>query len=38
MTTLNTFDPNTHIQTVTIIGLGGTGAQVARSVAAWCMT
>lgn len=33
MTTLNTFDPNTHIQTLTIVGLGGTGAQVARSVA-----
>jgi len=33
MTTLNTFDPNTHIQTITVVGLGGTGAQVARSVA-----
>jgi len=33
MTTLNSFDPNTHIQTVTIVGLGGTGAQIARSVA-----
>ena len=33
MTTLNTFDPNTHIQTLTIVGLGGTGAQVARSAA-----
>lgn len=33
MTTMNTFDPNTHIQTITIVGLGGTGAQVARSVA-----
>jgi hypothetical protein len=33
MTTLNIFDPNTHIQTVTVVGLGGTGAQVARSVA-----
>ena len=30
---MNVFDPNTHIQTVTIVGLGGTGAQVARSVA-----
>lgn len=30
---MNIFDPNTHIQTVTIVGLGGTGAQVARSVA-----
>ena len=30
---MNAFDPNTHIQTVTIVGLGGTGAQVARSVA-----
>jgi len=27
------FDPNLHIQTVTVVGLGGTGAQVARSVA-----
>src|SRR5690606_20138862 len=33
MTALNSFDPNTHIQAVTIVGLGGTGAQVARSVA-----
>jgi PRTRC genetic system ThiF family protein len=33
MTTLNIFDPNTHIQTVTIVGLGCTGAQIARSVA-----
>jgi hypothetical protein len=33
MITLNTFDPNTHIQTITIVGLGGTGAQIARSVA-----
>jgi PRTRC genetic system ThiF family protein len=33
MTTLNTFDPNTHIQTITVVGLGGTGAQIARSVA-----
>ena len=30
---MNTFDPNTHIQTITIVGLGGTGAQAARSVA-----
>lgn len=30
---LNTFDPNVHIQTVIIVGLGGTGAQIARSVA-----
>ena len=33
MTTLNSFDPNTHIQTITMVGLGGTGAQIARSVA-----
>jgi PRTRC genetic system ThiF family protein len=33
MTTLNTFDPNTHIQTITVVGLGGTGAQITRSVA-----
>ena len=31
--TINVFDPNTHIQTLSIVGLGGTGAQVARSVA-----
>ncbi|MFZ2880446.1 MAG: ThiF family adenylyltransferase [Phototrophicaceae bacterium] len=30
---LHTFDPNTHIQTVVIVGCGGTGAQVARIVA-----
>ncbi|MCB9452426.1 MAG: PRTRC system ThiF family protein [Anaerolineaceae bacterium] len=30
---MNVFDPNTHIQTVTVVGLGGTGAQVARAVA-----
>ena len=30
---MNVFDPNTHIQTLSIVGLGGTGAQVARSVA-----
>ncbi len=33
MTAVNTFDPNTHIQSITIVGLGGTGAQIARSVA-----
>jgi PRTRC genetic system ThiF family protein len=27
------FDPNTHIQTIVIVGCGGTGAQVARIVA-----
>ena len=31
--TINVFDPNTHIQTISIVGLCGTGAQVARSVA-----
>ena len=31
--TINVFDPNTHIQTLSIVGLGGTGAQIARSVA-----
>jgi PRTRC genetic system ThiF family protein len=30
---MTVFDPNLHIQTVTVVGLGGTGAQVARSVA-----
>jgi PRTRC genetic system ThiF family protein len=30
---MNTFDPNTHIQTIVIVGCGGTGAQVARIVA-----
>lgn len=30
---MNVFDPNTHIQTVIIVGCGGTGAQVARIVA-----
>lgn len=30
---MNVFDPNTHIQTITVVGLGGTGAQIARSVA-----
>lgn len=29
---MNVFDPNTHIQTITVVGLGGTGAQVARAV------
>jgi len=27
---MNSFDPNTHITTVTVVGVGGTGAQVAR--------
>lgn len=31
--TINVFDPNTHIQTISIVGLGGSGAQIARSVA-----
>jgi PRTRC genetic system ThiF family protein len=30
---MNIFDPHTHIQTLSIVGLGGTGAQIARSVA-----
>ncbi|MBN8639816.1 MAG: ThiF family adenylyltransferase [Anaerolineae bacterium] len=30
---MNTFDPNTHIQSIVIVGCGGTGAQVARIVA-----
>ncbi len=30
---MNVFDPNTHIQTIVIVGCGGTGAQVARIVA-----
>jgi PRTRC genetic system ThiF family protein len=30
---MNHFDPNTHVQTVIIVGCGGTGAQVARIVA-----
>ena len=30
---MNVFDPNIHIETVTVVGLGGTGAQVARHVA-----
>jgi tRNA A37 threonylcarbamoyladenosine dehydratase len=29
---MNTFDPNTHIQSIVIVGCGGTGAQVARIV------
>lgn len=28
-----TFDPNMHLREVVVVGLGGTGAQVARSVA-----
>ncbi|MCC6615308.1 MAG: ThiF family adenylyltransferase [Anaerolineae bacterium] len=30
---MNVFDPNAHIQTIVIVGCGGTGAQVARIVA-----
>lgn len=30
---MNIFDPHTHIQSVAIVGCGGTGAQVARIVA-----
>ncbi len=30
---MNVFDPGTHIQTVVIVGCGGTGAQVARIMA-----
>jgi len=30
---VNTFDPNIHIQQVTIVGIGGTGSQVARIAA-----
>jgi molybdopterin/thiamine biosynthesis adenylyltransferase len=30
---MNIFDPNVHIETVNVVGLGGTGAQVARHVA-----
>lgn len=30
---MSLFDPNTHIQTIVIVGCGGTGAQVARIVA-----
>ena len=29
---MNTFDPNTHIQSIALVGCGGTGAQVARIV------
>ena len=29
---MNVFDPNTHIQSIVIVGVGGTGAQVARIV------
>lgn len=30
---MNVFDPNTHIQSIVIVGCGGTGSQVARIVA-----
>src|SRR5512145_1670302 len=30
---MNTFDPHIHIKEVVLVGLGGTGAQIARSVA-----
>ncbi len=30
---MNVFDPFMHLQTVTVVGLGGTGSQVARSLA-----
>jgi PRTRC genetic system ThiF family protein len=30
---MNIFDPHIHLQTISIVGLGGTGAQVARTVA-----
>ncbi len=30
---MNVFDPNLYIKTVTIVGLGGTGGQIARSAA-----
>jgi len=30
---MNVFDPNLYVKTVTIVGLGGTGAQIARSAA-----
>lgn len=33
MTALNTFNPNIYLQTISIVGLGGTGAQIVRSVA-----
>ena len=29
---MNIFDPNTDIKSITIVGVGGTGAQVARTV------
>jgi PRTRC genetic system ThiF family protein len=32
-TIMNVFDPNLHVKTVTVVGLGGTGAQIARQVA-----
>ena len=30
---MTTFDPHMHIKEVILVGLGGTGAQIARSVA-----
>jgi PRTRC genetic system ThiF family protein len=30
---MNTFDPHLHIKEIVLVGLGGTGAQIARSVA-----
>jgi PRTRC genetic system ThiF family protein len=30
---MNTFDPHIHIKEIILVGLGGTGAQIARSVA-----
>ncbi len=30
---MNVFDPNLHLKTVAVVGLGGTGAQVARHIA-----
>ncbi len=30
---MNVFNPNLHIKTVAVVGLGGTGAQIARHVA-----
>jgi len=29
---MNVFDPNTHVQSIVVVGVGGTGAQVARIV------
>lgn len=29
---MNNFDPNVHIKTVAIVGVGGTGTAVARTV------